>query len=133
MVRSIKFKIFSSNFQRNLLKNIQRINEDPLLYISADKTNDLYKLSEDNYKKLLTNNITKSYKKTNTTAINNINKKAKCIVQRLHLDDRDEQFNQHESFVTLKDHKENFYNNPKCRLVNPAKPEIGTISKSSIE
>ena len=35
--------------------------------------------------------------------------------------------------VTLKDVKGNFHNNLKCRLINPAKPEIGTIIKSSIE
>ena len=77
--------------------------------------------------------ITKSYKKTNTTAINNINKEAKFIAERLHLDDRVEQFNQREAFVTLKDHKENFQNNPKCRLLNSAKSEIGISSKHYIE
>ena len=34
-----------------------------------------------------------------------------------------------EAFLTLKDHKPNFYNNPKCRLINPTKFEIGIISK----
>ena len=75
----------------------------------------------------------KSYKETNTAAINKINKKAKYTAELLHLDDRVEQFNQRESFVTLKDHKENFQNNPKCRLLNPAKSEIGIISKHYIE
>ena len=133
MVRNIEFKRVSSEFQSKLSKDIKRINEDPLLFIPADKTNNLYKLSKDNYNKLLTENITKSYKKTNTAAINNINKEAKCIAERLHLDDRVEQFNQREAFVTLKDHKENFQNNPKCRLLNPAKSEIGIISKHYIE
>ena len=55
------------------------------------------------------------------------------MLNPLHLDDRVEQFNQRESFVTLKDHKENFQNNPKCRLLNPAKSEIGIISKHYIE
>ena len=50
----------------------------------------------------MTENITISYKKTNTAAINNINKEAKCIAERLHLDDGVEQFNQREAFVTLK-------------------------------
>ena len=86
------------------------------------------KISKDNYNKLLKDNITKSYKKTNTAAIN-----AKCIAEQLHLDDRAEQFNQREAFVTLKDHKENFQNNPKCRLLNTAKSEIGIISKHYIE
>ena len=33
----------------------------------------------------------------------------------------------------IKDHKENFVNNPKCRLINPAIPELGVVSKSIIE
>ena len=32
-------------------------------------------------------------------------------------------------FFILKDHKENFQNNPTVRLINPAKNEIGTISQ----
>ena len=34
-----------------------------------------------------------------------------------------------ESFISLKDHKENFLNNPKCRLLNPTKCELGKVSK----
>ena len=68
-----------------------------------------------------------------TAAINNINKEAKCIAERLHLDDRVEPFNQREAFVTVKDQKEGFRNNPKCRLLKSAKSEIGIISKHYIE
>ena len=32
-------------------------------------------------------------------------------------------------FFTLKDHKKNFQNNPAVRLINPAKNDIGRISK----
>ena len=60
MVRNIEFKRVSSEFQSNLSKDIKLINEDPLLFI-PDKTKYLYHLSKDNYKKLLTDNITKSY------------------------------------------------------------------------
>ena len=35
--------------------------------------------------------------------------------------------------MTLKDHKVNFQNDPKCRLINPAKSEIGIISKHYLE
>ena len=37
------------------------------------------------------------------------------------------------AFITLKDHKQNFRQNPKCRLINPAKSEIGIISKKILE
>ena len=38
-----------------------------------------------------------------------------------------------EAYITLKDHKENFQNNPKVRLINPAKSQIGRISKIYID
>ena len=38
-----------------------------------------------------------------------------------------------EAFVTLKDHKENFQQNPKCRLLNPTKSEIGCVSKVMLQ
>ena len=73
----------------------------------------------------MTDNTTKTYKKPNPAAISNIKKEAKCTAKRLYLDDTVKQFEQRESFVTLKDHEENFQNNPKCRLLNAAKFEIG--------
>ena len=33
-------------------------------------------------------------------------------------------------FITLKDHKENFLNNPTVRLMHPAKNELGRIIKA---
>ena len=38
-----------------------------------------------------------------------------------------------ESFITLKDHKDDFNNAPKTRLINPAKNEIGRISKNLLD
>ena len=32
-------------------------------------------------------------------------------------------------FITLKDHKENFLNNPKTRLINPAKKDLAESVK----
>ena len=36
-------------------------------------------------------------------------------------------------FITLKDHKENFLNNPTVRLINPAKNELGRINKAILD
>ena len=33
------------------------------------------------------------------------------------------------AFITLRDYNENFKQNAKCRLINPAKREIGQVSK----
>ena len=35
--------------------------------------------------------------------------------------------------VQLKDHQQNFSSNPRCRLINPAKNEIGKIIKYFLE
>ena len=37
------------------------------------------------------------------------------------------------SFITLKDHKENFQNNPSVRLINLAKNELRRLSKFIIQ
>ena len=122
MVHNIEFKRANTVFQNQLNKDINMINKDPL-----------YKVSRDNYSKLLQDNVTKSYKKSTVTLINNINKEAKANVAELKLDDRIKQFNQRKAFATLKNHKVNFQNDPKFRLVNPAKSEIGIISKHYLD
>ena len=36
-------------------------------------------------------------------------------------------------FITLKNHKENFCNKPKCQLINQAKSNLGRVSKKILE
>ena len=76
---------------------------------------------------------------------------AKHIAEQLKLDDRIEQaaeqkaFNialnilyhkealYEKAFIMLKDHKPNFPNNIKCRLINSAKSNLGKISKQILQ
>ena len=37
------------------------------------------------------------------------------------------------AYIIIKDHKENFNINPKCRLINPAKSELGKAAKTIVE
>ena len=60
-------------------------------------------------------------------------KKLKKIAHNLRIDDRVEDQSSKPAFVTIKDHKENFPNNINCRLINPAKTNIGKISKQLLE
>ena len=76
------------------------INKNPLLFIPEDKSSNLHKVSKGTYSKLQQDNITKSYKKSNVALIKNISKEAKTIASELKFDDRIEQFNQREAFVT---------------------------------
>ena len=38
-------------------------------------------------------------------------------------------FSKCDAFITIKDHKPNYINNTKCRLINPAKSDLGKVSK----
>ena len=62
-----------------------------------------------------------------------INTEAKVFAQTLKIDDRVESLAPKESFITLKDHKDNFQNNPTCRLINPTKSELGKVSKQILD
>ena len=62
MVQNIEFKNLKSSFQDQLQNDAKRIKQDPKLLIPADKTNTLYRLTNNEYNKLLTKNISKTTK-----------------------------------------------------------------------
>ena len=90
-------------------------------------------LNASDYKSLLRKNIEKEYKKVPDNAEMHINTEAKVFAQTLEIDDRVEALAPKESFITLKDHKDNFQNNPTCRLINPTKSELGKVSKQILD
>ena len=81
----------------------------------------------------LIDNITKMYRKSDIDTFNSINRKAKKFAENFNVADKAECMAPSNAFITLKEHEANFENNPKCRLINPAKLEIGRISKIFIE
>ena len=134
LIQDIRFeKNNKCSFQRQLRNDINTLGKDEKIYTKADKTTNYYKLPKDKYCELMTNNITNTYKKAEENIESTINNEAKAIAQKLKLDDRIEKMANKESFITLKDHKPNFLNNPTCRLINPAKSEIGYISKKILD
>ena len=86
-------------------------------------------MPKDDYNELLMKNITNDYKKSNVAVVNKIDKKDKELTEKLEIDNRVYRLNCSEAFITIKDHKDNFRNNTKCRLINTAKSEVGKISK----
>ena len=53
MVRNIEFENAKSSFQHQLQNDAKRIKQDLRLLITADKTSNLYRLTTDEYNKLL--------------------------------------------------------------------------------
>ena len=61
---SLKFRNTTYDFQKHLKQDISIINSSCDVLIFADKTNNIYKATPEQYKKLLKDNITKTYKKS---------------------------------------------------------------------
>ena len=103
------------------------------MFIFADKSSNIYKAALREYKKLLKDNITKSYKKSTDRLEKAINMEAKNIAKKIQLSDRIECLPKTPAFITLKDHKDNFQSSLHCRLINRSKSELGKVSKSISE
>ena len=121
IVESVQFTDHRSNFQRKLARDVKNITRSQKLLVPADKTWNWYRTKPEVYSELVNNAVTKHYKKTNAETVSRINLEAKNIAEKLDLDDRIEIIAEKNVFVTLKDHKQNFQNQPQCRLINPTK------------
>lgn len=134
MIQNIKFRNINCEFQKKLASDIKtKLKDSNKLLIPADKTTNFYQMSADAYKELLHNNITKTYKHISHDSAAEIESESKSIAKRLQLEDRINTTAKREAFITMKDHKPNFRDNPTCRLINPTKSEIGKVSKQILD
>ena len=133
MIRTVEFEPVRTSFQRQLSEDLKSIKNSDKVYVPADKTRNMYGITPQEYDKLLKENVTKTYKKTNAGLVNQVNSEASKITEKLKIEDRVQCIAKNEAFITIKDHKPNFPNAVACRLLNPCKSEVGKISKSYLE
>ena len=133
MMENIQFRKVSNEFLDNLNNDLRKVKSSPNVFVFADKTRNVYETSPENYRKIVTENITKTYKIAEHGVLDDINNDLKHIADELSISDRIETMAPKDAFITFKDHKENFQNNPKFRLINPAKSELGKISKTILD
>ena len=57
-------------FQEQLWKDIKKLHHDNKIFISADKSTNIYKMQKEKYEKLLFENIVKIYKSSRTKTLN---------------------------------------------------------------
>ena len=95
----------------------------------ADKTINLSRLTKEENDKSLQNAVTSKNKKIAKKIKDKIDEERKRIlnhkdvVKRLHIN------GDSNCFIAMKDHQENFKHKPGVRLINPAKSQIGRITK----
>ena len=134
LVKQVKFRKINDIFQSKLANDLKIINKTKNIIVPADKTTNFYKIPKQEYNNLLLKSIRKEYKKGDKNIVNNINKEAKEIVNKLKLEKKIiNQLPNKQCYITLKDHKTDFNNNPKTRLINPCYSDIGQISKFIID
>ena len=93
----------------------------------------MYRLHKNDYQNLLRNAITTSYKKANKNIGTKINKEGIKFAKQANILDKIEINGTGNSFITLKDYKENFTNHPSTRLINRSKNETGRASKHILD
>ena len=119
---------------------LSSITSEDKVIVAADKTRNYYQLSPKEYDKLLTQNVSKEYKKAASQMVQEGNSKAKKLVTKIgeqgpELIRRMEIHSSESCFITLKDHKEDFRQSKslECRLIKPSKSDLGKISKRRLE
>ena len=85
MIKSVEFR--QIEFRENL-KMTEHIKESKKILVFVVKTRNIYKVEQEQYKKLLKENLIKNYKKSNLTKLYNIYKRAKKITEKLLISDR---------------------------------------------
>lgn len=130
MVDNINFREVNDDFLNKLDDDLQKIKSLSNIFMFAGKTRNIYECKPKGYERNLKDNImTKSYKHGDESIVEDINNNLKKITNELSIGDHVETMATREAFITVKDHKDNFEQNPKHRLINPAKSELGRASK----
>ena len=133
LVKNIKFRKVDNRFQRTLAKDLKDIQSSKksancsrqnFKYVSPQQRRVFKPYSKFYYIKI---------KKTDKNTATNINKGGIKHAKEVSIINRIEINGTGNSFITLKDHKENFLNRPTTRLLQPAKNEIGRLSKHILQ
>ena len=113
-----------------LQKDEENICSSENMFVFADKSTILIEVLREHRGNLLHDNITKTYKRASPGAKRKIDKESKQFAKYLGIDDRMEFYSDQREFISPEYHKDNFKNNPKCRLIYPSKSEVGRIRKA---
>ena len=83
LIENIQFRTVSNKFWNKLNEDINKIWSSDKLFVSADKTQNYYEITKENYSKTLHDNITKAYKKVQPSLPKKINMDAKKNSKKL--------------------------------------------------
>lgn len=133
LVKNVEFRTNVDGHMKKLYTIVNKVRNETDILVKADKTRNYYRMSAETYKRLHTEELSKNYKKADATTPNNINKKAKLITDALGLSNRVQKLRTSNSYILIKDHKEDFQSNPKFRLIHGSNQDISRIAQRSLK
>ena len=80
IIKNIKFSSYKSNFQKKLKQILNNLLTKNKVILFADKTRNIYHTSPKFYNKLVTDNLTKTYKTSNDDLVSEINLESEKII-----------------------------------------------------
>ena len=88
LVKTVKFGNRNDKLQNEMKDDINEIKSSSNVFMPADKTTNMLELTPKEYKKLLRDDVTKTYRKAPPRLEKAINLQAKEIAKNINLDDR---------------------------------------------
>ena len=122
-----------NNIQQKMYEDMRRFKESDSIFVKSDKSCNLYEIEKGKYKQMMFKEVVKNYRKAPPDLEKELNCEAKMLAHRLGIVDRVEKYSTKNCLITIKDHKSDFKTNPECRLINPAKTQIGRVSKIIVQ
>ena len=133
LIGNIEFRRVDDPTLQQMGEEVRRIHDSTKVIVNADKTGNEYEMELSDYKKLLHNNITQDYRLDTDNKLADINKDTQKYASALEIEDRMECNSESIAFITIKDHKQEFPNSIKCRVINPASNNSGRVSKRILD
>ena len=120
IVKNIKFKKIHNNIQKQMSNDIRRIKESDCIFAKSCKSGKLYEIDKRKYKQMMFKEVIKHYRKAPPNLEKELNSEAKMLASKLGIVDWVEKYNTKNCFI-------------ECRLINPAKTQIGEVSKIIVQ
>ena len=98
-IHNVEFQPIKNRFLSKLKEHVNTIKNTKELLVNTNRLSKIYQIDRDTYSKHRTENITKTYQKSNRNKVSKINIDTNKIVTMLKLDDRIQQF------INIKDHR----------------------------
>ena len=129
-MKNLQFRHYNDAFQQQLKTDKDKISQESKVYVKGDKSKNFYKTTPKEYTKLLNKDIHKGYHIAEPEDIKKCKESQKKAVTNIDLGDRVFDSIVGPAYNTWKDHKENFPNTIKTRLITPTRPHLGKVSKN---